>query len=108
MGETALRQLITAKSVHSITAVGRDGGFAVSVRFGTAQQILASDRHDVRLFPNLTTLAAFLARLGAQRFEVDVTGYRPGRVRKPRPDRAAALRVTRTTPRQTNFFTEDS
>lgn len=108
IGENTLRALIRANSIQSVVARGWHGGFAVEIRHGTAEHQLASARHDIRLFPNLTTLAIFLARLGITRFEVDVGNYTPGRVRKARPDRAAALRHTRTTPKQTSIFAGDA
>lgn len=42
----------------------------------------------------------FLRQVGIEMFEVDARFYQPGRIRKARPDRAEALRKTRTTPRQ--------
>lgn len=106
--EKTLRALIAANSVHAVTATGRKGGFAVAIRHGTAEHELATARHGVRVFPNLTRLAVFLAKLGVQRFEVDTAEYEPGRVRKPRPDRALALRHTRTQPRQASMLLEGS
>ena len=102
--ETTLRELIEAGSVRSVAAVGRHGGFFVSVSCGGIDRALASARGAIRLFPNLTTLAALLCRLGISSFEVDAANYEPGRVRSARPDRAEALRRTRTRLKQTNFF----
>lgn len=102
--ETTLRELIEAGSVRSVVAIGQHGGFLVSVRCGEIDRALASARGAVRLFPNLTTLAALLRKLGISGFEVDTAHYEPGRVRPARPDRAEALRRTRTRPKQANFF----
>lgn len=102
--ETTLRELIEAGSVRSVVAVGQHGGFLISARCGGTHRFLASARGAVRLFPNLTTLAARLRKLGISCFEVDATSYEPGRVRPARPDRAEALRRTRTRPKQANFF----
>jgi hypothetical protein len=90
--------------VRSVVAVGQHGGFVVSARCGRTDRSLASARGGVRLFPNLTTLAALLRKFGISCFEVDTANYEPGRVRPARPDRAEALRRTRTRPKQANFF----
>jgi hypothetical protein len=102
--ETTLRELAEAKSIRSISAVGQHGGFAVSVRYGTVQRSLSSARGDIRLFPNLTTLATFLQKFGITRFEVDTSRFEPGRIRPARPDRAEALRHTRTKRQQASLF----
>jgi len=102
--ETTLRELLGGGSPLSTSARGQTGGFVVAVRYGSREQFLASTRGGIRLFPNLTALAVFLRRLGISRFEVDAADYEPGRVRKARPDRAVALRRTRTKPSQASFF----
>jgi hypothetical protein len=102
--EITLRELVDANSVRLISAVGQLGGFAVAVHCGMAERFLASTRGEIRLFPNLTTLAALLRKLGISRFEVDTSNYEPGRVRPARPDRAEALKRTRTKRRQASFF----
>ncbi len=56
------------------------------------------------MFSSLTTLATRLRGMGICRFEVDTAEYIAGRVRPPRPDRAEALRRTRTKPRQTDLL----
>jgi hypothetical protein len=102
--ESILRELVGANSVKSVCAVGRFGSFAVIVRYGSTEKILTNTRGDTRLFASLNTAADFLRRLGVERFEVDVTNFSPGRLRKPRPDRAEALRKTRTKPRQKHLI----
>jgi hypothetical protein len=47
--------------------------------------------------------STFILEMGVSRFEVDMTGYQPGRLRKARPDRAQALRLTRTKMQQQPF-----
>lgn len=102
--ETTLRVLVEANSVQSALIIGQRGGFAVAVRCGAIDRFLVSSRSGVRLFPNLTNLAVFLRRLGISRFEVDTMNYEPGRVRPPRPDRAEALKGTRTRLKQAHLF----
>jgi len=105
--EITLRELIESDSVSSTTAVGQKGGFSVMFRCGSVERFLANARGEVRLFSNLTTLASYLRRLGVSRFEVDAANYQAGRLRPARPDRAEALRRTRTRPTQGRFFGED-
>ena len=102
--EATLRALLEADTIRAVSAVGRRGAFTLAVQYGDCERLLASTRGDVRLFSNLTTLAVFLRRLGVSRFEVDTKEYEPGRVRPARPDRAEALRRTRTKPRQGTFL----
>jgi hypothetical protein len=100
--ESTLRELAEANSLSGAIALGQKGGFAVTVRYESeAQRLLANARGETRMFPNLNTLANFLGKFGITRFEVDMTAHEASRVRGARPDRAAALRRTRTTPRQT-------
>lgn len=101
--EMTLRELVTA-SPTTVLIVGQVGGFVVAVRCGAINRFLSSTRGDVRLFPNLTTLALYLQKLGISHFEVDAENYLPGRVRPARPDRAEALKQTRTVRHQASIF----
>jgi hypothetical protein len=98
--EATLRELTAAHSPCEVRLVGEAGGFTVALDFGPITKVLTSTRGQVRRFASLNTAAEFLKQLGISRFEVDATQYERGRMRKPRPDRAEALRRTRTTPRQ--------
>lgn len=102
--ETTLRELVEANSIRAATVIGQRGGFIVSVRYGMTERLVASTRGDLRVFPNLTTLAIWLRRIGLSRFDVDTSNFEPGRIRAPRPDRAEALRSTRTRPRQAELL----
>ena len=94
--EPLLRELMqVATSVNAIVA-GREKGFAVLFRVGDVDRTLATSRGSVRLFATLDTAGAFVRDLGIPRFTVDMASHRPGRLRGPRPDRAEALRQTRT------------
>lgn len=98
--KTTLQELVAANSVRSACVVGRRGGFTVTVRYGEAKKDLVSSRGGLRMFASLNTAADFLRKLGITKFEVDATGYEPGRLRAARPDRAEALKRTRTKPYQ--------
>jgi hypothetical protein len=82
------------------SVVGKRAGFGIVVRLGGGDRSLGTTRGEERLFANLNTAALFLRDVGLPRFEVDITEFEPGRLRKARPDRADALRKTRTKPIQ--------
>lgn len=102
--EVTLRELLQTAHEVALRAEGRANGFALAARSGRSVRLLSTSRGSIRLFPNLTTLAAYLQRLGVSRFDVDTSHYSPGRARSPRPDRAEALKRTRTRPIQIAFF----
>lgn len=97
-----LRELVVTSSLTGAVAVGCRGGYGLCVKYGAhiPQRSLATSRGETRVFSNLNTLAGFLKRMGITSFEVDTSGYEPVRIRPPRPDRATALRRTRTKPKQ--------
>lgn len=98
--EPVLRELIQAGPDVQAVAVGEQQGFALQFRFGSCERMLATSRGTVRLFASLDTAGAFMRDVGIPCFGVDMTSHQPGRLRSPRPDRAEALKATRTRPRQ--------
>jgi hypothetical protein len=94
--EPVLRELIQASEAVSATVSGRERGFAIVVHLGNSDKLLATSRGVLRLFASLDTACSFVKDLGLERFEVDMSGYLPGRLRSARPDRAEALRHSRT------------
>lgn len=90
--ESTLRDLAAAGVIEAITATARAGGFEVVVKFGNATPVLGNAKGQPKLYASLDTIAAQLLNLGIKTFLVDATGYKPGRVRAPRPDRAEAMR----------------
>src|SRR5690349_1080862 len=98
--EGTLRELVNIGAVSGVRLVGGKGGFALQVACAGIDRTLGSTRGVVRQFASLNTAVDFLRRFGIERFEVDASGYQAGRTRKPRPDRAEALKRTRTRPQQ--------
>lgn len=98
--ETLLRELIRAPVAVQATIRGTERGFLIEIRFGGEDKTLETARGGARLFASLDTAASFVNDIGLPRFEVDMSGYLPGRLRKARPDRAEALKRTRTRMRQ--------
>ena len=90
--DAVLRDLVDAGVIETITAAGRAGGFEVVVKFGNVERVLGNARGAGKVFASLDTIAVQLLRLGIKEFVVKAAGYRPGRVRGPRPDRAEAMR----------------
>jgi len=94
--EPILRQFVEASAEMSARIVGIDNAFRVLVRVGSSEKTVITTRGGIRLFATLDTAAGFIKDLGLSRFEVDISFYKPGRLRNARPDRAEALRNTRT------------
>jgi hypothetical protein len=94
--EPVLRELVQVSDTLRASVVGKGNGFAVLVRLGAGEKTLVTSRGLVRLFASLDTAGSFIRNVGISRFEVDMSRYEPGRLRGARPDRAAALRLTRT------------
>ena len=90
--EATLRDLIAAGLVEALVAMGKPSGYVVAVRFGSAERILGNARGAPKVFGSLDTVVTQLKRLGVEEFAVNASGYQPGLIRAPRPDRAEAMR----------------
>jgi hypothetical protein len=97
--ESALRELAESSGIKHACAVGGRGGYSIVVRSGDGHRQLACARGEIRLF-TLNNASKFLRGIGVSVFEVDSTRYEEARLRKARPDRAEALKLTATKPRQ--------
>ena len=91
--EAPLRELIVARVVSNVIAMGGSGGFVLEIHFGERKALLASSRGGARTFASLATISMLLKRLDFTRFEVDVTYYTPGRVRAAQPKRSASMKA---------------
>lgn len=89
---STLRELADAGSVRSVSVRGQKGGYAVSVRYGMAERVLAGKAGYPRVFASIDTAAKQLRELGIAAFEVDSANFEPGRLRAARPAQAEALR----------------
>ncbi|MCL1574866.1 hypothetical protein [Xanthomonas nasturtii] len=87
-----LRQLVTSGGVRGVSVVGLKGGYAVNVRYGLSERILAGKDGDARLFKSIDTAANTLRDIGIAAFDVDALNYEPGRIRSSRPDLAERMR----------------
>ena len=94
--EPSLRELIGASIAVRVVIRGVGQGFLIVAYIGDQERVLERARGGVRLFASLDTAASFVHEIGLPRFTVDMSDYHPGRLRKARPDRAEALKRTRT------------
>jgi hypothetical protein len=93
----AVQDLVKVHAIQSATILGQPGGWAVLVRHGVAEQVVAAQRaRKPRLWRNLNTAAAYVRdELGLPRFEVDTVAYDPDAARRTRPDQVERLRLQR-------------
>ena len=94
--ESYLRAILQATEDVEAVIVGRGHGFALKFRVGDWEKLLETSRGEIRTFASLDTAGIYVRDLGISKFEVDMTEHQPGRLRRPRPDRAKALRGTAT------------
>lgn len=92
-GKTAER-LAEGEAIQAATILGRPGGWAVLIRYGSTERVIAAQRsRRPRLWRNLNTAAAYVREtLGMARFDVDATAHDPGAVDRSRPDTAERQR----------------
>jgi hypothetical protein len=101
-----IRDLVKARTIQSATILGQPGGWAVLVRYGVAEQVVAAQRaRKPRLWRNLNTAAAYVRdELGLPRFEVDTAAYDPNAVERTRPDQVERLRLQREAVAHDSWF----
>lgn len=89
----AVRSLVEAQAIRAATILGQPGGWAVLVRYGTAERAIAAQRsRRMRLWRNIATAVAFVRdELGLPRFEVDASSH-DATGGNSRPDTAARQR----------------
>ncbi len=109
VAEATLRELCgSGVNVNPAVVAVQDGGFALVFAYGATgrdvRKVLGTSRGPLRRLASIDTAGFGLRDLSLQRFSVDLADYQPGRVRGPRPDRAEALRKTRTSPKQTELL----
>jgi hypothetical protein len=104
-----LSRLVQAGAVRAAQVVGQAGGWALSFKYGVAEQSLAAQRSGkLRLFRKLETVVDYLKGLGISRFEVDASAYdaATAKSRPKRPDRAEALRTAHAAAERDRWFRE--
>ncbi|CDG88756.1 hypothetical protein [Xenorhabdus bovienii] len=91
---STLHRLVEAGAVRAAHVIGTSGGWALTVKYGLTERLLAAQRsRQVRLFKKLETLVGYLKDIGIAQFDVDASNYSPeNQPRQTRPDRSAALK----------------
>ncbi|QDZ29569.1 hypothetical protein [Noviherbaspirillum sp. UKPF54] len=102
--EAALKELAEASSINGVLVYGQHGGFGLRVKCGSTDKMLITAKGTARLFGSLDSAMEFLRRMEIFRFEVDASTYKRALLRSPRPDRAEALKQTRTRPTQSQLW----
>lgn len=90
---STLVKLVNAGTVRAAHVVAHTGGWGVIVPCGKKRCQLAAQRGTMRVFAKLDTVVSYLRSVGVNHFDVDAAHYDPAPARRPRPDRAAALKV---------------
>lgn len=93
----AVRGLVEAKAIKGAIILGRPGGWAVVIRYGSVERTIAAQRsRRMRLWRNLNTAASFVRdELGMGRFEVDAVEHDASARGVKRPDQSERLRRQR-------------
>jgi hypothetical protein len=71
------KALVAAGSVRGATVIGQPGGWAIVLRVGIGERVIAAKRGGVRMFATLDAAQRLLRELGIVRFEVDATHHAP-------------------------------
>jgi hypothetical protein len=92
-----VKGLVEARVVTGAVVRGQAGGFAVVIRYGGQERVVAAQRSgNTRLWRNLNTAAAYVQNeLGVERFEVDMRDLDISADDRSRPDTAERQRQLR-------------
>jgi predicted transcriptional regulator len=92
-----VRSLVEAEAIGGATILGQPGGWAVLVRYGSAERVVGGQKtRRMRLWRRLESASTFVRReLRLPRFDVDAAAYDPDAIERKRPDQAERLRRQR-------------
>ena len=104
----AVQKLVEAHAIRGATVLGQRGGWAVLVRYGALERLVAAQRsRRPRLWRNLATAAAYVrGELGLARFEVDAQAHEPDASARRRPDQTERLRLAHGAAEHDRWFRE--
>lgn len=101
------RELVAAGAVRHATLLGQRGGYAILLRVGMKDQLLATKEGAPRVFAQMHRAAALLRdELGVARFDVDATNYAPGDVIRRSPRIGEARQRNREAIQHDRWFRE--
>lgn len=92
-----VKNLAEAHSIGGAVVFGQSGGWAIAVRYGAVERVIAAQRSGrARLWRNLNTAVAYVRdELGVARFEIDTSDYDADANERKRPDQTERLRRQR-------------
>ena len=90
----AVATLMEGRAIQGAALLGQPGGWAVLIRYGDTERIIAAQRSgQVRLWRDLNTAVAYVRdALGVSRFEIDASGHDAEAKPRRRPDTAERQR----------------
>ena len=93
INHSALKLLIEAGAVKTITAFANADQWTLKIGFGESEKIvLAKNSGKARVWRKLDTLAKYLSGLGIIVFKINMQNYDPSQKTLTRPDSAATLK----------------
>jgi hypothetical protein len=89
-----LTHLVEAGAVCGADVLGQPGGWAVVIKYGRTERVLAARRGAVRSFRNFETLVGYLKGIGILEYQVNAANFDPVslKIHTPRPDSSARLK----------------
>jgi hypothetical protein len=93
----AVKPLVEAQALRGATILGQPGGWAVVIRYGNAERVIAAQKsRRMRLWRHVDTAVSFIrGELHMDRFEVDAAEHDAHANEIKRPDQAERLRKQR-------------
>ena len=93
INHSALKLLIEAGAVKTITATADADQWTLNIGFGESEKtVLAKNSGKARVWRKLDTLAKYLSGLGIIVFKINMQDYDPSQKTLTRPDSAATLK----------------
>lgn len=93
INHSALKLLIEAGAIKTITATADADQWTLNIGFGDSEKtVLAKNSGKARVWRKLDTLAKYLSGLGIIVFKINMKNYDPSQKTLTRPDSAATLK----------------
>lgn len=91
---TTLTHLVEAGAVRGADVIGQPGGWAVVIKYGMTERVLAARRGAVRSFKKFDTLVGYLKGIGIVEYRVNAANFDPTMLKAStaRPDSAQRLK----------------
>ena len=102
----SLRDLVDSGSVRVAEVIGQKGGWALLVKLGMVERVLAAKDGKPRVFGTLEAAARLLRELKLTDFTVHQAGYQVDADRRTRPDRARAMTSVHAAAEHDSWFQE--